>query len=70
VHNLLADFRNQVLLDTRFANYGLKRIVRDLLNIPGRLWFEGQELKRIELLKLNQNSQDLIICLEKYILGK
>lgn len=70
VHNLLADFRNQALLDTRFANYGLKRIVRDLLNIPGRLWFDGQELKRIELLKLNQNSRDLIICLEKYILGK
>ena len=70
VHNLLADFRNQALADTQFANYGLKRIVRDLLNIPGRLYFDGQQLKRIELLTLNQNAQDLIICLERYCLGE
>ena len=70
VHNLLADFRNRALHDTRFANYGLKRIIRDLLNIPGRLYFDGQQLKRIELLKLNQNAQDLIICLERYCLGE
>jgi len=70
VHNLLADFRNRALVDTRFTNYGLKRIVRDLLKIPGRLYFDGQQLKRIELLSLNQNSQDLIICLERYSLGE
>ena len=70
VHNLLADFRNRALQDTRFANYGLKRIVRDLLNIPGRLYFDNQQLNRIELLRLNQNSQDLIICLERYCLGE
>lgn len=70
VHNLLADFRNRALLGTRFADYGLKRIVRDLLNIPGRLYFDVHQLKRIELLNLNQNSQDLIICLERYCLGE
>jgi hypothetical protein len=69
VHNLLADFRHRVLQGTRFADYGLKRIVRDLLNIPGRLYFDGLQLKRIELLKLNQNAHDLIICLERYCLG-
>jgi hypothetical protein len=69
VHNLLADFRHRALRGTRFADYGLKRIVRDLLHIPGRLHFDNQQLKRIELLKLNQNSQDLIICLERYCLG-
>jgi len=70
VHNLLADFRNRALPGSRFANYGLKRIVRDLLNIPGRLHFDGQQLKRVELIKLNQNAQDLIICLERYCLGE
>jgi hypothetical protein len=70
VHNLLADFRNCALSHTRFANYGLKRIVRDLLNIPGRLYFDGQQLKRIELQTLNQNGKDLIICLERYCLGE
>lgn len=70
VHNLLADFRNRALCDSRFAGYGLKRIVRDLLHIPGRLHFVGQQLQRVELLKLNQNARDLIICLERYYSGE
>lgn len=70
VHNLLADFRHRALHGTQFAHYGLKRIVRDLLNVPGRLHFDGQQLKRIELLSSNANSQDLIICLERYCLGE
>lgn len=70
VHNLIADFRNRALPNSRFTHFGLKRIIRDLLNIPGRLYFDGQQLKRIELLKLNQNSKDLIICLERYCLGE
>lgn len=65
-HNLLADFRWRALQDSPFANYGLKRIVSNLLNVPGRLYFERQQLKRVELLTLNQNTKDLIICLEKY----
>ena len=63
---MLADFQGRALQNTAFTPYALKRIVRDLLNIPGRLWFEGQQLKRIELLTLNQNIKDLIICLERY----
>lgn len=53
VHNLLADFHNRALQETCFADFGLKRIVRDLLNIPGRLYFDDHQLKRIKLLKLN-----------------
>lgn len=70
VHNLLADFRHRALPGSRFASYGLKRIVRDLLNIPGRLYFADGKLQRIELLTLNQNAQDLIMCLERYCLGE
>lgn len=69
-HNLLADFRHHALHGTRFADYGLKRIVRDLLNIPGRLRFEGEQLKRVELLSLKQFTKDLIICLERYCSGE
>ena len=57
------------LKGSRFEGYGLKRIVRDLLNIPGRLVFEGSQLRRVELLTLNQNAPDLLICLEKYCQG-
>ena len=68
-HNLLADFYHRALAGTRFEGYGLKRIVRDLLAMPGRLVFEADELKRIELLSLKQFASDLLICLERYCLG-
>lgn len=65
-HNLLAHFKHHALVGTRFEQYGLKRIIRDLLCLPGLLVFEDQKLVRMELLSLKQNSQDLLICLEKY----
>lgn len=68
-HNLLADFYHQALVGTRFDGYGLKRIVQDLFQTPGKLVFEASELKRVELLSLKQFSDDLRICLERYCLG-
>jgi Transposase DDE domain group 1 len=65
-HNLLADFQRRALLDSPFADWGLKRIVRDLLAIPGRLYFVDRQLKRIELLATHPYADDLLICLEKY----
>jgi hypothetical protein len=65
-HNLLADFARRALIGSKFESYGLKRIVRDLLAIPGRLIFENDQLVRVELLSLKQNAKDLAICLEKY----
>jgi hypothetical protein len=69
-HNLLADFHNRALADSRFANWGLKRIVRDLLAVPGRLHFCAGQLKRIELLASHPYADKLIICLEKYCSGR
>lgn len=69
-HNLLADFRHRGLVDSRFANWGSKRIVRDLLAVPGRLYFEYGQLKRIELLSSHPYTDELIICLEKYCSGR
>jgi hypothetical protein len=69
-HNLLADFYCKALVGTRFEGYGLKRIVRDLLAIPGSLAFEAGELRRIELLSRKQNANDLLICLERYCSGE
>lgn len=69
-HNLLADFHHRALVGTKFEAYNLKRIVRDLLTTPGRLIFEGEQLKRIELLTQKQNAADLLICLERYCFGE
>jgi len=65
-HNLLADFRHRGLAQSNFADWGLKRIVRDLLQIPGTLVFEGRKLKRIELLATHPYAEAMLICLEKY----
>lgn len=65
-HNLLADFYHRALADSPFAGYGPKRIVRDLLNSPGRLVFAEGRLVRIELLSQKQFGEDLAACLYKY----
>jgi hypothetical protein len=65
-HNLLADFRQRGLIDSPFALWGAKRIVRDLIAIPGRLYFDHGQLKRIELLADHPYADDLILCLQKY----
>ena len=46
-HNLMADFHHTALVGTRFEAFGPKRIVRDLLAIPGRMVFEDTQLKRM-----------------------
>jgi hypothetical protein len=68
-HNLLADFQHHALRDIRFESYGLKRIVHDLLTLPGRLVWDDGKLVRIELLSLNQNARELAVCLDKYCTG-
>jgi hypothetical protein len=68
-HNLLSDFYHRALVGTRFENFGPKRIVRDLLTMPGKLVFEGDRLSRVELLTQKQFAGDLAICLERYCSG-
>ena len=65
-HNLLSDFRYRGLANSPFVDWGLKRIVRDLLAVPGRLYFEAGQLKRIELPVSHPHTEALIICLERY----
>lgn len=65
-HNLLADFHHRALAESRFAQWGLKRIVRDLLAIPARLRFRQSQLYRIDLLTSHPYSEELLLCLEKY----
>ena len=66
-HNLLADFAHRALNGSCFTDFGLKRMVRDLLGTPGQLFFDGQkQLVRVELLSQNQFSEDLAKCLVRY----
>jgi len=65
-HNLLADFQHRALIGSRFENYSLKRILRDLLRMPGILTLRDGKIAKIELLSQRQFSQDLLICLERF----
>ncbi len=65
-HGLLADFYHQALIGSSFEGFSAKRIVRDLFNTPGELFFEGENLIKIELQKEKTLSEDLLKCLEKY----
>ena len=68
-HNLLADFHHRALVGSRFEGYGPKRIVRDLLCMPGKLTVLDGKIVKVELLSQKQFSQDLLMCLERYCLG-
>jgi hypothetical protein len=65
-HNLLAHFYHTALVGTRFEHFHAKRIVRDLLSIPGRLVFEDSQLKSIFLLDTHPYAKEIILCLVKY----
>jgi hypothetical protein len=66
---LLADFHHRALLGSRFEGYGPKRIIQDLLRMPGKLTLTNGKITKIELLTQKQFSQDLLIRLERYCLG-
>lgn len=68
-HNLLADFAHRGLADSSFAGYGPKRIVRDLLKMPGLVTLTDNQVQ-IDLLSQNQFSEELAMCLVKYCSGE
>lgn len=68
-HNLMADFYHQALSESKFADYGLKRIIRDLLAMPGRIAFEQEQIQNIDLLSQKQFSREMRKCLIKYCEG-
>ncbi len=65
-HNLLADFQCRALADSPFADWGLKRLVRDLLAIPAQLHFRGAQLYRIDLVRSHPYAQEILNCLQNY----
>ena len=64
-HNLLADVAHRGLADSTFAAFGPKRIVRDLLKMPGLVTLADNQAQ-IDLLSQNHFSEELAMCLVKY----
>ena len=70
VHNLLADLHHRAFVNTPLDGFGPKRIVRDLLTIPGKLTFEAGQLKRIDLLASHPHTKIMLQCLKSYTSGE
>lgn len=67
-HNLLSWFHAATLADGPCADFGTLRIVEDLLNIPGRVEFKGQKLRKVALLESHPFANHMRTALCKLLL--
>jgi len=68
-HNLIAHFYNSVLVHSGFTAFGLKRIVRDLFAIEGRLVIKNGQLAQVELADAHAQAKALYPLLIDYLLN-
>lgn len=66
-HNLLAWLQPWMLADSAFEAFGPKRLVYDLLNIPGQLFFEENRLTKVALWQTHPYAQEMQLCLHKLL---
>lgn len=62
-HNLLTWLHAALLADGPCADFGTLRMVEDLLTIPGRIDFEGEELRKVSLLETHPYAPTMRIAL-------
>lgn len=65
-HNYLAWFARTILTNSPFADYGLLRISRDLLRIPGYINMQQGKPLSVKLLRSSPYAADLVACLERF----
>jgi len=63
VHNLLAWLHTNILVASRFAGFGPKRIVRDLLTIPGEATIQNDTLLELRLSETHPYATEMVRCL-------
>jgi hypothetical protein len=67
VHNLLAWLHPWMLAGSAFETFGPKRLVADLLNIPGQLVFEEGRLTKVALWQTHPYAEEMQVCLHKLL---
>lgn len=65
VHNLLAWLHANVLRESRFTGFGPKRIVRDLLTIPGEATIVDDVLLELRLSETHPYAAEMVRCLRR-----
>lgn len=66
-HNILSWTHHWVLEDSPFANFGTKRIVDELMCIPGRVEFMDGKLSKVALLETHPYADDMRLILEELL---
>jgi hypothetical protein len=66
-HNLLAWLQPWMLTDSAFAAFGPKRLVQDLLTIPGHVYFDQGKLSKVALWETHPFADEMRFCLHKLL---
>jgi hypothetical protein len=66
-HNLLAWLRPWMLTGSAFERFGPKRIVHDLLTIPGRVVLDGPHLTKVALWETHPYAPQMQRCLHNLL---
>ena len=66
-HDLLAWLGPWMLAGSAFEAFGPKRLVYDLLNIPGQLFFKEDRLVKVALWKTHPYADDMRLCLHNLL---
>ena len=65
-HNCLASIARSLFKDSPFETFGLLRITRDLLCIPGYVEIDNGQCLSVKLLKSSPFASDLLVCLRRF----
>lgn len=66
-HNLLSWIHHWVLEGTSFEKFGTKRMVDELLCIPGRIELKGQRLSKVALRSSHPYAQEMCVILKNLL---
>lgn len=66
-HNLLAWLKPWMLVGSAFESFGPKRLVNDLLTIPGQIVFENGRLQQVALWKTHPYAAEMKLCLHRLL---
>jgi hypothetical protein len=64
-HNFLSMFHTTVLVHTPLASFGIYRLIQEVLNIPGELLFDHDQLIEVRLAQDHPHSQVLLDALPR-----
>lgn len=64
-HNFLSMLRNSILADTPLSELGPYRLIQDVLNIPGEIEFDGDQLIEVRLSQDHPYAEALLNVLPK-----